>query len=468
MSELGVTTTNGADTALQQTGIEAFQASLRGDLLREGDAAYDDARRMHNGMIDRRPALISRCAGVADVMTAIGFARDNDLSVSVRGGGHGVAGLAVCEGGLMIDMCRMKSIRVDPVRRTARAEAGVTWGALDHETQALGLATTGGVVRTTGIAGLTLAGGHGFLMRKHGLACDNLLSVDLVTADGVLRTVSATENEDLFRGVRGGGGNFGIVTSFEYRLHPVGPIMGGLLIYPMEQARSLLRFYHEFMSTAPDELGSLAVLATLPDGTKAVVFLLCYNGPVDEGERVLRPLRSAGTPLADQIGPLPYTALQSIVENFNPAGLRNYWKTSYLKELDDAAIDLMVERYASVPAPHTHIILYTLGGAVSRLGRDETAVAYRDARHAFLVVGMWSDPGEDSTSIRWVRDLWSAMQPHSSGGFYVNYETDVVQDRVEAAYGSEIYERLVALKSKYDPENLFRLNQNIRPVIRRR
>ena len=462
MSEVRVTT-KGADTVLKEAAIETFEASLRGELLRAGTAVYEDARQIHNGMIDRRPALIVRCAGASDVIHAVHFARDNHLLVSVRGGGHGVPGFAVCDGGLMIDLSRMKSIRVDPIRRTARAEGGVTWGEFDHETQAFGLATTGGVARPTGIAGLTLAGGHGFLMRKHGLACDNLLSVDIVTADGRLLTASVTENADLFWGVRGGGGNFGVVTSFEYRLHPVGPMLGGLVIYPMDQARRLLRFYHEFTSDAPDELGSVAVLATLPDGTKAVVLLLGYNGPVDQGERVLRPLRTFGSPLEDQIGPLPYTALQSIVENFNPPGLRNYWKTSYLKELGDEAIDVMVERYATAPAPYTHVVLYTLGGAVSRVGKDETAVAYRDARHAFLVVGMWSDSAEDEQNIRWVGEFWSAMQPFSSGGFYVNYEGDAARERIRAAYGPEKYERLVALKSKYDPANFFRLNQNIKP-----
>jgi FAD/FMN-containing dehydrogenase len=465
MSELRIATMNGSNTLLKETAIEAFQASLRSELLREGHTAYEEARKIHNGMIDRRPALIVRCTGVADVMSAIHFARDNDLLVSVRGGGHGGPGFAVCDGGLMIDLSPMKSIRVDPMQRTARAEGGVTWGEFDHETQAFGLATTGGVARPTGIAGLTLAGGHGFLMRKHGLACDNLLSVDIVTADGQMRTASLTEYADLFWGVRGGGGNFGVVTSFEYQLHPVGLMLGGLLIYPMNQASQVLRYYHEFTSTAPDELGSLAVLGTLPDGTPAVVILLGYNGPMDQGEQVLRPLRAFGSPLEDRVGPLPYTALQSIVENFNPPGLRNYWKTSYLTDLSDEAIDTMVGRYATVPAPYTHVILYTLGGAMSRIDKDETAVAYRDARHAFLVVGMWSDCAEDEKNIRWVRDLWSAMQPFSSGGFYINYEADTGLERVEAAYGPEKYERLIAVKNKYDPVNLFRLNQNIRPTV---
>jgi FAD/FMN-containing dehydrogenase len=385
--------------------------------------------------------------------------------MAVRGGGHGVPGFAVCDSGLMIDLSPMKSIRVDPIRRAARAEGGVTWSEFDHETQAFGLATTGGTVGRTGIAGLTLGGGHGFLMRKYGLACDNLLSADVVTADGRLLAASVTENADLFWGLRRGGGNFGIATSFEYQLHPVGPVLGGLLIYPMHQARTVVSFYREFTRAAPDELGCFAVLATLPDGTRAAVILLGYNGPIDEGERVVSPLRTFGPPSSDQVGPLPYTALQSIVENFNPPGLRNYWKTSYLNELSDDAIDVMVERFETAPSPYSHVVLYRLGGAVNRVGSDDTAVAYRDARHVFLVVGMWSDSAQDETNIQWVRELWSAVQPFSSGGFYVNYEGDAALEQIRAAYGPEKYERLVALKNKYDPANLFRLNQNIKPTV---
>jgi FAD/FMN-containing dehydrogenase len=280
-----------------------------------------------------------------------------------------------------------------------------------------------------------------------------------------LLAASVTENADLFWGLRGGGGNFGVATSFEYHLHPVGPVLGGLLIYPMNQARAVVSFYREFMRAAPDELSCFAVLATLPDGTRAAVILLGYNGSIDEGERVVSPLRTFGPPLSDQVGPLPYTALQSIVENFNPPGLRNYWKTSYLNELSDDAIDVMVERFETAPSPYSHVVLYRLGGAVNRVDSDDTAVAYRDARHVFLVVGMWSDSAQDEKNIQWVRELWSAVQPFSSGGFYVNYEGDAALEQIRAAYGPEKYERLVALKNKYDPANLFRLNQNIKPTV---
>ncbi len=465
MSELQVTTTQGAQTGLKGTVIEAFQASMRGALLRPGEAEYDDARTIHNAMIDRRPALIARCAGVADVLTGVRFAREHDLLVSVRGGGHGMPGFAVCDGGLMIDLARMKSVQVAPHDRTVRAEAGVTWREFDHETQAFGLATTGGVVGSTGIAGLTLGGGHGFLMRRYGLACDNLQSADVVTADGRWLRASAAEHAELFWGLRGGGGNFGVVTSFDYCLHPVGTMLAGMVIYPIGKAKEFFRRYREVTRTAPDELGSLVALGTLPDGTQAAVLLVGYTGPIADGEQLLRPLREFGPPLADQVGPSPYTALQGISEHFNPHGYRNYLKTNYLKDLSDEAIEILVERYASVPAPFTHIVVEHMGGAVSRMDPQATAYNYRDARYNFLIVGIWTDPAEDARNIQWVRSLWQALQPFSAGHIYVNYESDVGVDRVQAAYGGAKYDRLVALKNTYDPTNMFRLNANITPTV---
>jgi FAD/FMN-containing dehydrogenase len=465
MSELRVTTTQGTETGLQEPVVEAFQTSLRGALLRPGGAEYEDARRIHNGMIDRRPALIARCAGVADVLTGVRFAREHDVLVSVRGGGHGMPGFAVCDGGLMLDLSGMNSVHVDPEHRTVRAGAGVTWGAFDHETQAFGLATTGGVVGSTGIAGLTLGGGHGFLMRRYGLACDNLLSADVVTADGRWLRASATEHAELFWGLRGGGGNFGAVTSFEYRLHPLGTMLAGMVIYPLTQATAFLRRYREVTRTAPDELGSLVALGTLPDGTQAAVLLVGYSGPIADGEKLLRPLREFGPPLADQVGPVPYAALQGISEHFNPRGYRNYLKTNYLTDLSDDAIDILVERYASVPAPYTHIVVEHMGGAVSRMDQQATAYNYREAQYNFLIVGMWTDPAQDARGISWVRSLWQALQPFSSGHIYVNYESDVGVDRVQAAYGAAKYDRLVALKNTYDPTNMFRLNANIKPTV---
>ncbi len=465
MRELRVTTTQDADTGLEDTVVEALKASLRGALLRPGDVGYEDTRKIHNGMIDRRPALIACCTGVADVLTGVRFAREHDLLVSVRGGGHGMPGFAVCEGGLMLDLSGMKSVHVDPHHRTVRAEAGVTWGEFDHETQAFGLATTGGVVSSTGIAGLTLGGGHGFLMRRYGLACDNLLSVDVVTADGRWLGASDMEHAELFWGLRGGGGNFGVVTSFEYRLHPLETMLAGMVIYPIAQAKAFLRLYREVTSMAPDELGSLVALGTLPDGTQAAVLLVGYSGPIADGEKLLRPLREFGPPLADQVSPSPYMALQGISEHFNPRGYRNYLKTNYLRDLSDDAIDILVERYASVPAPFSHIVVEHMGGAVSQMDRQATAYNYRDAQYNFLIVGMWADPAQDAGGISWVRGLWQALQPFSSGNIYVNYESDVGVDRVQAAYGAAKYDRLVALKNTYDPTNFFRLNANIKPTV---
>jgi FAD/FMN-containing dehydrogenase len=455
----------GALMAIDDAKVQDFRVRLRGDLLRPGDEGYDGARRIHNGMIDRRPALIARCAGVADVVASVNFARDHQLRVSVRGGGHGVPGFALCDGGLMIDLSRMRSVRVDPAGQTARAEGGVTWGDFDHETQAFGLATTGGIARPTGIAGLTLGGGHGYLMREFGLACDNLLSVDLVTAEGQLLTASAEAHPDLFWGLRGGGGNFGIASAFEYRLRPLGPVLGGLLIYPLARAKEVLRRYRDVTGAAPDELGTTAVLGTLPDGTQAAAILVSYSGPIGEGERLLRPLRDAGPLLADEVGPMPYTALQSIVENFNPPGMRNYWKSDFLRELSDEAIDLLVDYYPSVPAPLTHVGIEHLGGAVSRVGEDVTAVSHRAAPYNAIIIGLWSDPAQDEAVVDWVRRLWEALQPFSFGGVYVNYLSNEGEDRVRAAYGAAKYERLVALKRRYDPTNLFRLNQNINPAV---
>jgi FAD/FMN-containing dehydrogenase len=465
MRELRVMTTQGAETELKAPVVEAFQASVRGALLRPGVAGYDDARTIHNGMIDRRPALIARCAGVADVRTAVRFAREHDLLVSVRGGGHGMPGFAVCDGGLMIDLSGMTSVHVDPDHQRVWADAGVTWGAFDHETQAFGLATTGGVVGSTGIAGLTLGGGHGFLMRRYGLACDNLRSADVVTADGQWLRASATEHAELFWGLRGGGGNFGVVTSFDYQLHPLGTMLAGMVIYPIDKAKAFLRLYREVTSTAPGELGSLVALGTLPDGTQAAVLLAGYTGPIADGEKLLRPLRAFGPPLADQLGPSPYTALQGISEHFNPRGYRNYLKTNYLKALSDDAIDIMVERYTSVPAPFSHIVVEHMGGAVGRMDPQATAYNYRDAQYNFLIVGIWPEAAGDERNIQWVRGLWQTIQPFSTGNIYVNYESDVGVDRVQAAYGAAKYERLVALKNTYDPTNVFRLNANIKPTV---
>ena len=354
-------------------------------------------------------------------------------------------------------------MRVDPTRRIAVAEGGATWGDFDRATQAFGLATTGGLVRTTGIAGLTLAGGYGFLMRKHGLACDNLLSAEVVTAEGARVTANAEQNPDLFWGLRGGGGNFGIVTSFEYRVHPVGPVFGGLVIYPIEQARQLIRHYDAFVAAAPDNLGPLFVLGTLPDGTKAAILLLCYCGPSDEARRCVAPLLAGGTPVVDQLAEMPYEAVQSIVENFNPRGMRNYWKSTYVEEVTEDAADLMVDRFLTAPSPYSHVVLYTGGGAAARVKPEATAVANRQARHSIVIVGMWEGSADDERNITWVRRLFDGMQSHSSGGSYGNFDSDAGAEAGGAGYDAERFARLRALKNRYDPANFFRLNQNIRP-----
>jgi FAD/FMN-containing dehydrogenase len=457
---------SGGIATLSPAAIEQFATELRGEFLRPGEDDFDDARTIWNAMIDKKPAFIARCAGPADVVRSVAFARDHGLLVSVRGGGHNVSGNAVCDGGLMIDLSPMKSIRVDPEARTARAEPGVIWSEFDDETQAFGLATTGGVVPTTGIAGLTLGGGIGWLMGKHGLAADNLLSVDVVTADGRLVTASATQNEDLFWGLRGGGGNFGVATSFEYRLHPVGELLGGLLIHPLENAREVLNFYDEFTRDTPDELTSMVVFITAPDGAKVCAIAVCFDGPIAEGERLLSPLREFGPPLADQVGPTSYHQVQNWFTEGFPAGLRNYWKSNFLSGLDGAAIEVVTDHFARVPSPTSAIAIEQLGGAFARVGADETAFNHRDARYNLLIVGIWPDAADDDAHVGWVRELWEAAQPFSSGGVYVNYlgtEDDEGANRIEAAYGAAKYERLVALKRKYDPDNLFRLNQNIRP-----
>jgi FAD/FMN-containing dehydrogenase len=448
--------------------VDNFKASLRGTLLRPSDEGYSEARALWNAMIDRRPGLIVRCAGVADVINAIHFARQHNLLVAVRGGGHNVAGNAVCDGGMVLDLSRLKSVRVDPVHRTARAEPGLTWGEFDRETQAFGLAVTGGAISTTGIAGVTLGGGWGWLARQYGLASDNLLSVDIVTADGQFLTASATEHADLFWGVRGGGGNFGVVTSFEYRLHRVGPVLAGMVIYPYEKAKDVLRFYREFTRTEPDELTSWALLMTSPAGDPVAAIAVCYSGALEEGERVLRPLRAFGPPLIDQIGPMASTAVQSLVDAFYPPGLHDYWKSSFLQDLSDEAIDTMVAHCAMRPGPLCHMVMEELGGAVSRVGHEATAFNHRDVRYNFLSLGVCADPAESAPCIRWAREFWRAMQPFASGGVYVNYlgqEADEGAERVQAAYGPQKYERLVALKNTYDPTNFFRFNQNIKPTV---
>ncbi len=465
MSDLQVMTITEGRIVLADTAVQQLRARLRGELLLPSDARYDDTRKVWNGMVDKRPALIFRCAGVADVIHAVKFARDHNLLVSVRGGGHNIAGKAVCDGGLMIDLARMRSVHVDLVKRTARVEGGATLGDLDHETQAFGLATTAGVVTHTGVAGLTLGGGIGRIGRKYGLACDNLLSVDVVTTDGQFLRASATENADLFWGIRGGGGNFGIVTSLEFQLHPVGPVvLGGVIIHPLREAREIFRFYAQYSRTAPDELAADAVLLTSPEGEPVLAISVCYIGSLEEGERILQPLRRLGSPLADQISPIAYTQLQAAGDAFFPTGLYYYWKTHFMAEISDDAVEATVSHFATVPSPRSVIVFQQYGGAVSRVGHAATSFSHREAQYDFIPTSIWTDFTESENQMNWVRQLWETMKPFSTGGEYVNSLGEEGEDRVRAAYGGN-HERLVVLKNRYDPTNFFRLNANIKPTV---
>ncbi len=454
------TTTDLADTAIQH-----FRARLRGQLLHPGDEQYHAARTVWNALIDRRPALIARCAGAADVVAAATFAREQGLLVSIRGGGHNVAGSAVCDGGLMIDLSPMKGIRVDPGAMTARAEPGVLWGEFDRETQSFGLATVGGVVATTGIAGLTLGGGQGWLTGKYGLTIDNLLAADVVTADGRLLHASPTENADLFWALRGAGHNLGVVTSFEYRLHPVGPlVLGGMVLHPFDRAKEVLRFYREFAAAQADELTTYAGILTAPDGNQVVALAVCYAGPLEEGERVLAPLRAFGSPVADMIGAMPYTAVQAMMGEAFPPGRLNYWKSGWTREISDAAIDTIADYGARVPSPFTAIVFAGCFGAYGRFGKGETAYYHRDAPYDLVILSCWTEPADTDRNVRWAREFYAAVRPHLSGGVYVNdLDRDESEDRVRSAYGGN-YSRLVAIKQAYDPTNFFRVNQNIRPA----
>jgi FAD binding domain/Berberine and berberine like len=451
-------------TVFSDEVVLGFKSRMRGPLLRPGDDGYDTARTIWNGMIDRRPGLIARCLDAGDVIAAVTVAREHRLLVSIRGGGHNITGNAVCDGGLMIDLSPMRRIDIDAGARTVRAEAGVIWRELDQATQAFGLATTGGVVAETGIAGFTLGGGFGYLMRRFGLACDNLISVEIVTADGQLRTASAMEHPDLFWGVRGGGGNFGVVTTLTYRLHPVGPtILGGMVIHPFNRARDMFQFYREFTVEQPDELTVYAGLMTAQDGTRAGGMVVCYTGPLEEGERLLAPLRRFGPPAADLIAPTPYTAQQELYTPLYPKGRLNYWKSSFVDELSDPAIETMIAQFDAVPSPLSSAGLEHLGGALSRVGWDTSAFSQRDARYNLLITGEWTDPAENEVNIGWTRGFWQAMQPFTRDSVYINYLGGDEHDRARSAYGSK-YDRLVALKTKYDPTNLFRMNHNIEPA----
>jgi len=445
---------------LGKPALEDLRSALRGEVLLPRDARYDDARRIFNAMIDHRPALIARCSGAADVVTCVEFARAHSLEVSIRGGGHNVSGKAVCEGGLMIDFAAMKSVRVDPRQRTVLAEPGLTLAELDRDCQRFGLATPMGIVSATGIAGLTLGGGIGWLGGKHGLSCDNLRSVDIVTADGKLLTASPAEQADLFWAVRGGGANLGVVTSFEYHVHEVGPVLGGTVAWPLDQAKRVLRFYGELAQSFPDELSANAGFATAEDGTPVLGIAVAWSGALDAGERMMKPLRSFGSPLVDAIAPMSYVDLQRGGDAAFPRGRRHYWKAGFLRRLGPDAVDVLIHFASTLPTPHTQIGLQQMHGAAARVAPGETAFAHRHDQWDCLILTQWDRPSDDERSIRWTRELYTQMEPHLERAVYVNDLGRDEGDRVRAAYGTN-YERLAAVKAKYDPTNFFRWNQNV-------
>ncbi|WP_119459065.1 FAD-binding oxidoreductase [Rhodospirillaceae bacterium SYSU D60014] len=469
MTELTLRTLDGQSRPMDDEAIDRLGSQLRGTVVRPQSPEYEEVRQVWNAMIDRRPGLIVQCAGAADVLACVRFARKHRLLTSVRGAGHNIAGSSVCDGGLMIDLTPMKSVRVDPTNRTARVEPGVTLGEFDKEAQAFGLATPLGINSTTGVAGLTLGGGFGWLSRRYGMTIDNLVAADVVTAAGELMHASEQEHPELFWAIRGGGGNFGIVTSFEFRLHAVGPdVLAGLIVHPFEGAGDLLRRYRDFAANSPDDLSCWVVLRKAPPlpflppevhGKEVVVFALCHAGDPAEGQKAIEPLMALGQPVGTHVDIMPYTAWQSAFDPLLTPGARNYWKSHNFTELDDEAIDLTVRYAGQLPTPQCEIFIGQIGGATKRVAADAMAYPHRDADFVMNVHTRWDDPAEDQRCIAWAREFFNAAAPHATGGVYVNFITED-EERVAAAYGGN-YDRLADIKRRYDPENLFRLNQNI-------
>jgi FAD/FMN-containing dehydrogenase len=453
-------------TTLDMSLIDELKPQIRGEILSSRQPEYDAARSLWNGMIDKRPAAIVRCSGVADVIATVNFARDRKLPLAIKAGGHNVSGKAVCDNGIVIDLAPMNNVRIDPEARRARAGAGAKWGAFDHEAQAFGLTTTGGVVSSTGVAGLTLGGGIGYLTRTYGLACDNLISADVVTADGRLVRASADENADLFWALRGGGGNFGVVTSLEFRLHAVGPMVAAATIFhAIEDARDVLNFYRAFNEQAPDELACYAMIVNAPDDLpdqtgKAVLALVAvYSGDAEEGRRLMTPLVEHGTPLVAVVDAMPYTVMQTAFDAGNPHGARYYWKSQYLSGLDDDLLDIIATRARDFRGQHTIIGIEPLGGAQSRVDPDATAFVHRDVPYSLGIWTGWQDPADDQANISWTRAFFDAVQTFGAGA-YVNYLGEDESDRLAEVYGGN-YARLLEIKQKWDPDNLFQQNHNI-------
>ncbi|NPT44202.1 FAD-binding protein [Paraburkholderia sp. 1N] len=459
--------------SVSSSAIDELKTATRGQLLLPGDAGFDEARSIWNAMIDRNPAMILRCAGVADVRRGVAFARDNDLPLAVRGGGHNIAGTALCDDGLVIDLSSMKSVQIDPAARRAYVEPGATLGDFDHEAQAFGLATPLGINSTTGVAGLTLGGGFGWLSRRYGMTVDNLISADVVTADGELLHASADSHPDLFWAIRGGGGNFGVVTRFEFALHPVGPLVyGGLVVLPLDQAKSALLQYRTAVEQMPEELSVWPVVRLAPPlpflppeahGKPVIVFAMCYSGPVENGPSVVEVVRGFGTPVGEHLGPMPYVMWQQAFDPLLTPGARNYWKSHNLDKISDGLIDALLDAIGTLPSPQCEIFLGQIGAQTCRVPVDATAYSSRNTQYAMNVHGRWDDASDDERCIAWARAFFAAAAPFALGSVYVNFMTQEEGGRVADAYGPN-YERLVAVKYRYDPHNLFHHNQNIRPT----
>jgi FAD/FMN-containing dehydrogenase len=451
--------------------ITGLSERIGGEVITPSDAGYDEACKVLNAMIDRRPSVVVRCTSTEDVIAAVNYARENDLDLAVRGGGHSVPGFGTADDAVVVDLSGMTDVRVDPEARTARAQGGATWGVFNDATHAHGLATTGGVVSTTGVGGLTLGGGIGYLSRGVGLSCDNLVSAEVVTADGQTLVASESENDDLFWALRGGGGNFGVVTSFEFRLHPLTDVYGGPMFFDAEDAGAVIRAYREFIADAPEQFGGFPAwqiappLPFIPEerhGETMLAFVSCWAGPLDEAEGALAPIRDAAPVVAEHVGPMPYPALNSAFDALYPPGLQHYWKANFATELTDAAIDAHLEHGPKVPVVNSTVHIYSINGACHRVASDETAFAYRDTTFATVIVGIWPDPADNEDNIKWVRDYYDATAPFSEEGGYINFMSGDDQERIKANYKGN-YERLVDVKRRYDPDNLFHLNQNIKP-----
>lgn len=451
--------------------IEDLRELVRGDVIGRDDEGYEEARKVYNAMIDKRPSVVVRPLNAGDVMAAVAFAGEHGMDLAVRGGSHSVPGFGTCDDGVVVDLSLMRGVRVDPRNLTARAEGGATWGDFNDATHAFGLATTGGIVSTTGVGGLTLGGGIGYLARGLGLSLDNLISCDLVTADGEFLVASEKEHDDLFWALRGGGGNFGVVTSFEFRLHPVKEIYGGPMFFELEHAKDVIKGFSELIADAPEQLGGFPLFQIAPPlpfipeerhGDTFVAVVACWAGPVQQGEEAIKPLRDLAPIVAEHVGPMPYPALNSAFDALVPPGMQHYWKANFVRELTDEAIEAHLVHGPKVPTVNSTVHIYPINGACHRVGKDETAFGHRDASFAAVIAGMWPDPADNEKNIQWVRDYYEATAPHSEEGGYINFAADDDQDRAPANFGAS-YDRLLEVKRKYDPDNVFHMNQNIKP-----